>query len=48
MLIQGGVDLRRPAPGAGGAGQQRLDDFLAEKEVGAKGFDRRRIDGIAT
>src|SRR5262249_8026554 len=40
MLIQGGVDLRRSAPGAGGAGQQN--------EVGAKGFDRRRIDGIAT
>ena len=48
MLVQSGAVFRRPAAGADDAGQQRLDDLLAEEEVGAQGADGRRIDGVAT
>jgi hypothetical protein len=48
MLIQRSGDLGRSPLGTGDAGQDRLDDLLAQEEVGTEDADAWRVNGIAT
>ena len=48
MLIQGIVDFGWATARTHDAGQQRLDDLLAQEEVGTEGPHSGRIDGVAT
>ena len=46
VLVQGCTGFRRLALAAEDARQYWLDDFVAEKEVGAKGLDSGRVDSV--
>ena len=48
VLIQGGGSFGWAATRTRDAGQQRLDDLLAQEEVGTQGPHCGRIDGVAT